>query len=33
MNAINNPQGANRIAAPVLDAVQSASARSGIEFD
>ena len=33
MNAINNPQGANRIAAPVLDAVQSASARSGIDFD
>ena len=33
MNAINNPQSANRIAAPVLDAVQSASARSGIDFD
>jgi hypothetical protein len=33
MNAINNPQGANRIAAPVLDAVQNASARSGIDFD
>lgn len=33
MNAINNPPGANRIAAPVLDAVQSASARSGIDFD
>ena len=33
MNAINHPQGAHRIAAPVLDAVQSASARSGIDFD
>ena len=33
MNAINNPQGANRIAAPVLDAVQNASVRSGIDFD
>src|SRR3546814_11134499 len=33
MNAINNPQGANRIAAPVLDAVQNASARSVIDFD
>ena len=33
MNAINNPQGASRIAAPVLDAVQNASARSGIDFD
>src|SRR3546814_20951472 len=33
MNAINNPQGASRIAAHVLDAVQNASARSGIDFD
>ena len=33
MNAINNPLGAGRIAAPVLDAVQNASARSGIDFD
>jgi len=32
MNAINNPQ-APRIAAPVMDAVQSASARTGIDFD
>jgi hypothetical protein len=33
MNAINNPNAATRIAAPVLDAVQSASARTGIDFD
>ena len=33
MNAINNPQGSPRIAAPVLDAVQNASARTGIDFD
>src|SRR3546814_10451639 len=33
MNPIKNAQGANRIAAPVLDAVQKASARSGIDFD
>ena len=33
MNAINNPQGTTRIAAPVMDAVQNASARSGIDFD
>ena len=32
MNAIQNP-GSNRIAAPVLDAVQNASARTGIDFD
>lgn len=32
MNAINNPQ-TPRIAAPVIDAVQSASARTGIDFD
>ncbi|WP_428631787.1 transglycosylase SLT domain-containing protein [Sphingopyxis sp.] len=33
MNAINNPQAARRIAAPVMDAVQSASARTGVDFD
>ena len=33
MNAINNPNAATRIAAPVMDAVQSASARTGIDFD
>ncbi len=33
MNAINNPASAMRVAAPVLDAVQSASARTGIDFD
>lgn len=33
MNAINNPQGPSRIAAPVMDAVHQASARSGIDFD
>lgn len=33
MNAINNPQAANRIAAPVMDAVQTASARTGVDFD
>lgn len=33
MNAINTPRGSTRIAAPVLDAVQSASARTGIDFD
>lgn len=33
MNAINNPQGSTRIAVPVMDAVQNASARSGIDFD
>ena len=32
MNAINTPQ-APRIAAPVMDAVQAASARTGIDFD
>ncbi|NIJ39665.1 hypothetical protein FHR22_004420 [Sphingopyxis panaciterrae] len=32
MNAINNPQ-APRVAAPVMDAVQNASARTGIDFD
>ncbi len=33
MNAINTPQGSTRIAAPVLDAVQRAAARTGIDFD
>ncbi len=33
MNAINNPQGPTRIATPVMDAVQNASARTGIDFD
>ena len=33
MNAIHTPQGSTRIAAPVLDAVQRASARTGIDFD
>jgi hypothetical protein len=33
MNAINNPQGSTRIAVPVMDAVQNASARTGIDFD
>ena len=33
MNLINNPQGPSRIAAPVMDAVHSASARTGIDFD
>ena len=33
MNAINNPRGSTRIAAPVMDAVQNASARSGVDFD
>ena len=33
MNAINTLQGSTRIAAPVLDAVQRASARTGIDFD
>ena len=33
MNAINNPASATRIAAPVMDAMQSASARTGIDFD
>lgn len=33
MNAVNNPLGSARIAAPVMDAVQSASARTGIDFD
>lgn len=32
MNAINSPAPA-RVAAPVLDAVQNASARTGIDFD
>ena len=29
MNAINNPQGSTRIAAPVMDAVQSATVEMG----
>lgn len=33
MNAINNPASASRIAAPVMDAMQNASARTGIDFD
>jgi len=33
MNAINTPQSPARIAAPVLDAMQRASARTGIDFD
>lgn len=33
MNAINRPQDPARIAAPVLDAVQRAAARTGIDFD
>ena len=33
MNAINNPQAARRVAAPVMDAMQTASARTGIDFD
>ena len=33
MNAINNPASATRIAAPVMDAMQNASARTGIDFD
>ena len=33
MNAINNSQGPTRVAAPVMDAVQRASARTGIDFD
>lgn len=33
MNAINNPAQATRIAAPVMDAMQTASARTGIDFD
>ena len=33
MNAINNPQPARRVTAPVMDAVQSASARTGVDFD
>lgn len=33
MNAINNSQGPTRIAAPVMDAVQNASARTGVDFD
>lgn len=33
MNAINTPATAPRIAAPIMDAVQSASARTGIDFD
>ncbi|PZQ24176.1 MAG: lytic transglycosylase [Sphingopyxis macrogoltabida] len=33
MNAINTPASPTRVAAPVLDAVQSASARTGIDFD
>ncbi len=33
MNAINNSQPGRRIAAPVMDAVQTASARTGIDFD
>lgn len=33
MNAINNPASATRIASPVMDAMQTASARTGIDFD
>ncbi|ABF54609.1 transglycosylase SLT domain-containing protein [Sphingopyxis alaskensis] len=33
MNAINQPRPPARIAAPVLDAVQRAAARTGIDFD
>ncbi len=33
MNAINSPVPPVRIAAPVLDAVQNASARTGVDFD
>lgn len=33
MNAIDNNRGAARIAAPVMDAVQTASARTGVDFD
>lgn len=33
MNAINTPRSSARIAAPVMDAVQNASARTGIDFD
>jgi len=33
MNAINNLQAGRRIAAPVIDAVQMASARTGVDFD
>ncbi len=33
MNAINNPYAGRRIAAPVMDAVQMASARTGVDFD
>ncbi len=33
MNVTNNPQVPTRIAAPVMDAVHSASARTGIDFD
>jgi hypothetical protein len=33
MNAINNPQPARRVAAPVMDAMQNASVRTGVDFD
>ena len=33
MNVVNNFQAGHRIAAPVRDAVQMASARTGIDFD
>lgn len=33
MNAINNPVSAARVATPVVDAMQTASARTGIDFD
>lgn len=33
MNAINNPASAARVATPVVDAMQTASARTGIDFD
>lgn len=33
MNAINNPQAARRVAAPVMDAMQNASVRTGVDFD
>lgn len=33
MNAINNPAQAHRAASPIVDAVQFASARTGVDFD
>ncbi|MDK2760228.1 MAG: transglycosylase SLT domain-containing protein [Sphingopyxis sp.] len=33
MNAINNPLGAARSTVPVMDAVQTASARTGVDFN